>query len=82
MPEVVVDTDVVSYLFKKDTRSRLYRRHLLGNGLVVSFMTLAELEHWALCGAGAWLPANVYNVSCSRTGFMTPIPAYAACGPK
>jgi tRNA(fMet)-specific endonuclease VapC len=47
MAAVVVDTDVVSYLFKRDTRARLYRRHLLGQERIVSFMTLAELDQWA-----------------------------------
>lgn len=48
MPGVVVDTDVVSFLFKKDTRARLYHRHLIGEPLFLSFMTLAELRQWAL----------------------------------
>ncbi len=44
----VVDTDVVSYSFKRDTRAARYRSHLDGHLLVVSFMTLAELDQWAL----------------------------------
>ena len=47
-PVVVVDTDVVSFIFKQDTRAGQYRRHLLGKAPVVSFMTLAELDQWAL----------------------------------
>lgn len=45
---VVVDTDVVSYIFKKDPKARLYRRHLIGQTWVISFMTQAELDNWAL----------------------------------
>ena len=45
---LVVDTDVVSYLFKQDTRGDLYKPHLHGNLLVISPMTRAELEDWAL----------------------------------
>jgi predicted nucleic acid-binding protein len=45
---VVVDTDVVSYLFKRDTRAAHYEPHLLGRAPVVSFMTVAELDAWAL----------------------------------
>ena len=45
---VVVDTDVVSYLFKRDTRADLYRPHLDGQLPIISFMTLAELERWTL----------------------------------
>ena len=44
----MVDTDVVSYLFKRDSRAELYRPHLTGRLLVVSFMTVAELDRWAL----------------------------------
>jgi len=48
MPAVVVDTDVASFNFKRDSRARPFRRHLLGNELLISFMTLAELDQWAL----------------------------------
>jgi predicted nucleic acid-binding protein len=48
MPLVVVDTDVVSFRFKKDSRARLYKRHLIGRDPVIAFMTLAELHAWAL----------------------------------
>jgi len=44
---VVVDTDVVSYLFKGDSRAALYQRHLTARAPVISFMTLAELDAWA-----------------------------------
>ncbi len=44
MSDAVVDTDVVSFLFKRDTRAQAYKRHLVGRRLVVSFMTVAELE--------------------------------------
>jgi predicted nucleic acid-binding protein len=44
---VVVDTDVVSYLIKADTRAARFRSHLLGRVPVISFMTLAELDSWA-----------------------------------
>jgi predicted nucleic acid-binding protein len=45
---LVVDTDVASYLFKRDTRAALYSPHLAGHMLTISFQTLAELELWAL----------------------------------
>jgi tRNA(fMet)-specific endonuclease VapC len=48
MSDAVIDTDVVSLLFKRDTRAEAYKRHLVGRTLVVSFMTVAELEAWAL----------------------------------
>jgi len=48
MATVVVDTCVVSFLFKRDSRAQLYRPHLTGNTLVISFVTLAELYRWPL----------------------------------
>lgn len=45
---VLVDTDVVSFTYKKDSRSALYESHLQGNFLIISFMTLAELKLWTL----------------------------------
>jgi tRNA(fMet)-specific endonuclease VapC len=44
----IVDTDVVSMLFKGDSRAFAYRPHLSGRLLGISFMTLAELERWSL----------------------------------
>jgi tRNA(fMet)-specific endonuclease VapC len=48
MASVVVDTCVVSFALKRDTRAELYRPHLDDNLLVISFMTLAELYRWPL----------------------------------
>lgn len=48
MNAAIVDTDVVSMLFKGDTRAIAYRAHVTGRLLGISFMTLAELERWAL----------------------------------
>jgi predicted nucleic acid-binding protein len=48
MQMLIVDTDVVSYLFKKDTRAALYEPHLANRLLYISFMTTAELERWPI----------------------------------
>lgn len=48
MNAAIVDTDVVSMLFKGDTRALAYRSHSTGRLLGISFMTLAELERWSL----------------------------------
>lgn len=45
---VVVDTDVVSFFLKNDTRKSGYEKHLDGQFLFLSFMTVAELELWAV----------------------------------
>ena len=47
MTTLIVDTDVVSFLLKGDTRAQLYRPHLQGRTLALSFMTVAELYQWA-----------------------------------
>jgi tRNA(fMet)-specific endonuclease VapC len=45
MTPIVVDTDVVSFLFKNDSRAQLYLPLLRNHELLISFMTEAELEH-------------------------------------
>lgn len=45
---ILVDTNVLSYIYKKDSRSALYEPHLERNFLIISFMTLAELKLWTL----------------------------------
>ncbi|HEY3078526.1 MAG TPA: type II toxin-antitoxin system VapC family toxin [Chloroflexota bacterium] len=51
---VLVDTDVVSYALRGDSRSELYRPYLQGRDLLVSFITVAELHRGAL--VRAWGP--------------------------
>jgi hypothetical protein len=47
---VVVDTDVVSFLYKQDDRAAFYLPYLSNQLPIISFMTLAELERWTLAG--------------------------------
>jgi len=44
MTPVVVDTDVVSFLLKNDSRAQLYLPLMRNRDLLVSFMTEAELS--------------------------------------
>jgi len=44
MNAAIIDTYVVSMLFKGDSRAELSRVHISGRLLGISFMTLAELE--------------------------------------
>ena len=49
MPDgYVLDTDVLSYVFRGDTRAEPFRPFLTGTLLAISFMTVAELDRWAL----------------------------------
>jgi tRNA(fMet)-specific endonuclease VapC len=45
---VVVDTNVVSFFFKGDTRAALYKPHLDGRLQIIAAQTRAELELWTL----------------------------------
>lgn len=45
---VVVDTDVFSFLYKRDTRGALYLPHLSGKTAHLAFATVAELYYWAV----------------------------------
>jgi len=42
-----VDTDVFSYSLKGDTRAALYKPHLEGKLVALSFVTVGELQFWA-----------------------------------
>ena len=48
MTPVVVDTDVVSFLFKNHPIGLRYDPELAGRVALISFMTVAELERWAI----------------------------------
>ena len=43
---LLLDTNIVGYFFRRDTRAALYERHLVGHPLGISFATLAELYQW------------------------------------
>jgi tRNA(fMet)-specific endonuclease VapC len=63
---VVVDTDVISFLLKDDSRAQTYRPHLEDKTLVLSFMTVAELYQWAYQRNWgekrlAWLEARLHT---------------------
>jgi tRNA(fMet)-specific endonuclease VapC len=48
MDTVLLDTDVFPFVFKADTRARLYKPHLDGKRLAICFVTVAELYRWAI----------------------------------
>ena len=48
MTSVVVDTDVVSYIFKNHPFGSRYDSDLVGHVPLISFMTTAEIERWML----------------------------------
>lgn len=48
MNRLVTDTDVVSFLFKNHPIGRRYAPELTGRVALISFMTVAEVERWAI----------------------------------
>ncbi len=48
MNRVVADTDVVSFLFKDHPIGKRYDPELAGRVALISFMTVAEVERWAI----------------------------------
>ena len=65
----VVDTDVVSFLFKNDSRAQLYLPLLRNRKLLVSLMTEAELEQWILLAK--WGAVRVQRFQAFMTGFAS-----------
>jgi len=48
MDEVLVDTNVFSFLLRqRDTRASLYRSHIQNRIVVLSYVTVGELYFWA-----------------------------------
>jgi len=74
---LVVDTNVFSYLFKGDTRSALYAPHLVGVRPVLSFVTIAELAHWA--DVRQWGQPTRGRLERFLTGFVVRYPDRALC---
>ena len=69
MTPAVIDTDVVSFLFKNDSRAQLYLPLMRNRDLVVSFMTEAELEQWILLAK--WGADRVRRFRTFMTGFAS-----------
>ena len=44
---LLIDTDILSFTLKGDSRANQYASHLQGNRLAISLMTVAELYQWA-----------------------------------
>lgn len=52
----VLDTNIVSYIMRGDTRAAPYRDYLVGKQVGISFQTVAELRRWAI--ERDWSPAR------------------------
>lgn len=69
---VLADTNIVSYLYKEDTRGALYAPHLLGNEAAISLMTVAELLQWA--SVRNWAMPRVQHLEATITTRYTILP--------
>ena len=47
MNVVLLDTNIISFVLKEDSRAKSYAPHLENQRLAISFMTVAELFQWA-----------------------------------
>jgi predicted nucleic acid-binding protein len=47
MNTILLDTNIVSFLIKQDSRVKDYAPHLQNHRLAISFMSVAELFQWA-----------------------------------
>lgn len=71
---VLIDTNVVSYLYRNDSRAATYRSALVGRRGLISFQTYAELMVWA----GSWSNAKRVHLQrwvSRRFGFLPHTPA-------
>lgn len=68
MSILLLDTDVVSFILKGDTRSNDYAPLLQGNQLALSFMTVAELFQWA--AVRNWGTKRIESLEKSLTNYL------------
>jgi tRNA(fMet)-specific endonuclease VapC len=68
MSDVVVDTDIASYVFKNHTLASLYYREIYGGVAYLSFMTIAELKRWTL--QAAWGKQRLQSLDEYLEGFV------------
>ncbi len=77
MSTLLLDTNIVSYLFKRDSRAQAYAPLLQGNRLAISFMTAAELYQWAV--ARNWGRARTERLEQQITTYLLIPPDLATC---
>lgn len=68
MLTLLLDTDVVSFLLKGDSRATTYAPMLQGNRLALSFMTVAELFQWA--AVRKWGPRRIARLEQALAAYL------------
>jgi predicted nucleic acid-binding protein len=64
---VLIDTDVLSFMIKGDTRGDLYGRALGKRPPLLALMTIAEIRHWML--RRAWGASRVAQVDATLKNY-------------
>jgi tRNA(fMet)-specific endonuclease VapC len=77
MAIVLLDTDVVSFMLKGDSRAASYAPLLTGNRLTLSFMTVAELFQSA--AVRKWGPKRVAQLESHLSAYLIVPVNLAAC---
>lgn len=65
---LVLDTNIVSYLMRGDSRTVAYRRHLEGRTLAISFMTVGELYEGAY--RQGWPPVKMQRLTAQLRNYL------------
>jgi tRNA(fMet)-specific endonuclease VapC len=68
---ILLDTNIVSFAFKGDTRIQDYLPHLAGQKLLISIVTVAELRLWTL--AHQWQTKRIQTLETYLRETYTPI---------
>ena len=68
-PSILVDTMVVSYILKGDSRARAAAPHLEGELAALSFQSVAELRYWPL--KNNWGPEKTATLESLIKTFVT-----------
>ena len=82
MTEIIVDTDVLSFLFKNHSLGQLYDPDLAGRAGGISFMTVAELERWALMYRWGSQRIHWLHLFMRDSQLFLPARTFAASGPR
>lgn len=74
---ILVDTDVLSFLLKEDTRGDFFKPYLLHKSVAVSFITVAELYYWAY--VKKWGQARIASMETRLKNYVVLPYDYSLC---
>ena len=65
---IVVDTDVVSYIFRDDERAKFFEQYFVHRSLAVSFATVGELYYGAF--KADWPPRSITRLETALKNYV------------